>query len=99
MAEHMRTGLVTDALTMAVAARGGDVAGVIAHADRGTQYTSNEYLDFCHRHQLRPSVGRTAVCPLTGQPCELPAARQRHIAVWMLDLQDVMRYRCERVER
>src|SRR3954468_19029629 len=26
------------------------------------QYTSNDYLEFCQRHQLRPSVGRTGVC-------------------------------------
>lgn len=26
------------------------------------QYTSNDYLDFCQRHQLRPSVGRGATC-------------------------------------
>ena len=38
------------------------VAGVIAHADRGSQYTSNDYLEFCQTHQLRPSVGRTGVC-------------------------------------
>ena len=64
MADHMRTELVTDALSMAIAARGGPtkVGGVIAHADRGSQYTSNEYLEFCHAHQLRPSVGRTGVC-------------------------------------
>jgi len=62
MAEHMRTELVTDALAMAIAARAGNVAGTIAHADRGTQYTSNDYLDFCLHHQLRPSVGRTGVC-------------------------------------
>jgi transposase InsO family protein len=62
MADHMRTELVTDALEMAIAARGGHVAGVIAHADRGSQYTSNDYLDFCQRHQLRPSVGRVATC-------------------------------------
>ena len=64
MAEHMRTELVTDALKMAVAARGGDhaVAGVISHADRGSQYTSNDYLDYCHARQMRPSVGRTGVC-------------------------------------
>ena len=64
MADHMRSELVLDALTMAVAARGGDhaVAGVINHADRGAQYTSNDYLDYCHARQLRPSVGATAVC-------------------------------------
>ena len=59
MADHMRTELVLDALGMAIAARDG-VAGVIAHADRGSQYTSNDYLDFCQTHQLRPSVGRVA---------------------------------------
>jgi putative transposase len=62
MADHMRTELVTNALEMAIAARGRKVAGVIAHADRGSQYTSNDYLDFCQRHQLRPSVGRVATC-------------------------------------
>jgi putative transposase len=62
MAEHMRTELVLDALAMAVAARGGTVAGVIGHADRGSQYTSNDYLDYCHAQQIRPSVGRTGVC-------------------------------------
>jgi len=64
MADHMRTELVLDALGMAVAARGGDhaVAGVIAHADRGSQYTSNDYLDFCQARQMRPSVGKTGIC-------------------------------------
>jgi transposase InsO family protein len=64
MADHMRTELVLDALGMAVDVRGGPgrVGGVVAHADRGSQYTSNEYLDFCHERQLRPSVGRTGVC-------------------------------------
>ena len=62
MADHMRTELVLDALGMAVTARGGTVAGTIAHADRGSQYTSNDYLEFCQHHQLRPSVGRTGVC-------------------------------------
>ena len=64
MADHMRTELVLNALTMAVGARGGDhaVAGVIAHADRGSIYTSNDYIDFCHDRQMRPSAGATAVC-------------------------------------
>jgi putative transposase len=47
---------------MAVATRGGKVQGVIGHADRGSQYTSNDYLDFCAEHGIRPSVGRTGVC-------------------------------------
>jgi putative transposase len=66
MADHMRTELVLDALGMAIAARGGDhaVRGVIVHADRGSQYTANDYLDYCQHQsrQLRPSVGRTGVC-------------------------------------
>ena len=62
MADHMRTELVIDALNAAITARNGDVAGVIAHADRGSQYTSNDYLDRCQHHQLRPSVGRVATC-------------------------------------
>jgi transposase InsO family protein len=64
MDDHMRTELITDALGMALAARGGKaaVAGCIAHADRGTQYTSNDYLDFCGDNGLRPSVGRTGIC-------------------------------------
>jgi transposase InsO family protein len=62
MADHMRTALVTDALTMAITARGGRVDGVIGHADRGAQYTSNDYLDFCLHHRIRPSVGRTGMC-------------------------------------
>lgn len=62
LADHMRTSLVTDALKMAIALRGGNVTGVIAHADRGTQYTSNEYLRFCAGNGLRPSVGATGIC-------------------------------------
>ncbi|MGX1117354.1 transposase InsO family protein [Streptomyces ambofaciens] len=38
IADHMRTQLVTDALEMAVAARGGRVDGVVFHTDRGAQY-------------------------------------------------------------
>jgi len=64
MADHMRTELVLDALGMAIAARGGDeaVAGVIAHADRGSQYTANDYVDFCQDRKMRPSAGAVGVC-------------------------------------
>ena len=35
LAEHLRTSLVADALQTAIATRGGHVAGVIFHSDRG----------------------------------------------------------------
>lgn len=35
IAHHMRTSLVTDAIEMAVAARGSQVHGVVFHTDRG----------------------------------------------------------------
>ncbi len=76
MADHIRTELVLDALGMAVAARGGDhsVAGVIAHADRGSQYTANDYLDFCQARQLplgrkdRYLLGQRGRRELLGEP-------------------------------
>ncbi len=56
----MRTELVLDALHMAVAARGGDqaVAGVIAHADRASQYTSDNYIGNCQERHNHPSARR-----------------------------------------
>ena len=62
MADHMRTELVADALTMAAAARGGATAGIIFHADRGSQYLSGEYRGLVERLGMRQSVGRTGVC-------------------------------------
>src|SRR5262249_10002506 len=41
VADHLRTTLVCDALRMAVATRGGHVAGVIFHSDRGCQLGFN----------------------------------------------------------
>lgn len=61
--DHMRAELVTTALRMAVAARGGRLPGeVIFHADRGSQYTSREVTDFAAAHHLACSVGATGVC-------------------------------------
>ena len=42
MADHMETGLVSDALTMAIARRCPD-AGLLHHSDRGSQYASEDY--------------------------------------------------------
>ena len=44
LAEHLRTELVADALTNAVAARD-PAPGVVFHADRGCQYLAIRYTD------------------------------------------------------
>lgn len=62
MADHMRTELVTDALTMAVGARGGHVTGIIFHGDRGSQYMSHDYRQALADLEMLQSVGRTGVC-------------------------------------
>jgi putative transposase len=61
VADHMRTDLIIDALRMALIHRD-PPAGVIFHSDRGAQYTSSEFRDFCRDNGVRPSVGRTGIC-------------------------------------
>lgn len=56
IATHMRTGLVMDALEMAVALR--DLDGrLITHTDRGSQYTSVRYTERLDEIGIDPSVG------------------------------------------
>ena len=62
MAEHMRTELVADALTMAAGARGGATTGIIFHGDRGSQYLSGDYRQLVVDLGMVQSVGRTGVC-------------------------------------
>jgi transposase InsO family protein len=61
IADHARTDLVTDALEMAIQARR-PAPGVVFHSDRGCQYTSRQFVDFCRRRGIRRSVGRTGSC-------------------------------------
>ena len=61
IADHMRTDLVIDALTMAVQTRK-PAPGVIFHSDRGCQYTSEQFAAFCAEHNIRRSLGRTGSC-------------------------------------
>ena len=56
LATHMRTELVLDALEMANGLRRPD-AGLIAHSDRGSQYTSLTYTDRLDELGIDPSVG------------------------------------------
>jgi transposase InsO family protein len=62
VATHLRAELACDALRMAVATRGGNVAGVIFHSDRGSPYTAAEFGALCDAHGVQQSMGKTGVC-------------------------------------
>jgi putative transposase len=61
---HPDAQLACDAITMAVAARGGaeHIAGVIFHTDRGSTYTAEKFTALCRRLQIRQSMGRVGSC-------------------------------------
>lgn len=61
MADHMRTDLICDALTMA-ATRHQLAEGAIFHSDRGTQYTSAQFAKHLESLGIVGSMGRTGVC-------------------------------------
>ena len=60
--DSLHTDLVEEALRRAVTFRDGDTAGVILHADRGCQYTSEQLDRVARDLDVRLSVGRTGVC-------------------------------------
>ena len=57
----VRTSLIIDALAAALVTRR-PPAGVIFHSDRGCQYTSKEFADFCAINAVRRSMGRRVTC-------------------------------------
>jgi transposase InsO family protein len=61
IADHLRTDLVAQALTNAVATRR-PTHLVIFHSDRGCQYTSTQYAQLAQRLGVRLSVGRRGQC-------------------------------------
>jgi putative transposase len=61
LADHMRTELVEDALTMAFANRTPE-RGVIFHSDRGCQYTSGDFAELARANDVVLSVGRKGEC-------------------------------------
>jgi transposase InsO family protein len=61
LADHMRTELVTDALSMAFANRAPD-KGLIFHSDRGCQYTSGDFAILARANGVVLSVGRKGEC-------------------------------------
>lgn len=56
VADHMRTDLITDALTAAAAARG-SLTGAIFHSDHGSVYTSKAYAEVCAGLGVIQSMG------------------------------------------
>ena len=62
MADHMRTSLACRAIDMAVGRCPHERGATIFHSDRGSQYTSQEFLDHLEKYGITPSVGRTGVC-------------------------------------
>lgn len=61
MADHMKTGLVSDALTMALARRR-PAAGLLHHSDRGVQYASDDYQGLLAEHGLACSMSGKGDC-------------------------------------
>ncbi len=62
IADHMRTDLIQDALTMALVLRGDRPARVIFHTDRGTQYASAQITAFAAANGITRSMGLTGIC-------------------------------------
>ena len=76
------------ALRRAVAFRDpatGPTAGVIFHADRGCQYTSEQLALVAQELDVRQSVGRTGVCLLTGYSGPLRPAGRSSAAIGVVD--------------
>ena len=69
MSEHPDAALARDALHMAVAVRGGDVAGVIFHSDKGSTYTADLFTRACTNLKIRQSMGRVG-CALDNAAAE-----------------------------
>lgn len=58
LGEHHDAELAAAAVKMAAAVRGGDVAGVIFHSDKGSEYTAGLYRQVCRNLGITQSMGR-----------------------------------------
>jgi len=61
MADHMKTDLVSDALTMAIIHRHPG-EGLLHHSDRGVQYASEDYRKLLKTHGIQPSMSGKGDC-------------------------------------
>ena len=82
MGIHHDAELARAALCVAIAVRGGAVAGVLFHTDQGSEYTAGTFRAACTRLGITQSMGRPGSSLLTGQcqcfPC---SATRREMAV------------------
>ena len=62
MGEQQSTDLVITALDMAATTRGAFPAGIVLHADRGTQFTSQKLAAYMRAVKGRVSMGQAGVC-------------------------------------
>ena len=62
LSEHHDAELATGAIKMAVAVRGGDVAGAVFHSDRGSEYTAELFAAACTAVRITQSMGRVGSC-------------------------------------
>jgi putative transposase len=58
MSEHHDSAVAKAALVMAAAVRGGDVAGVIFHSDKGGEYVGELFANACRALGVTQSMGR-----------------------------------------
>jgi len=61
MADHMRTGLASDALNMAIARRRPG-EGLLHHSDRGVQYACDDYMHLLQSHKMHSSMSGKGDC-------------------------------------
>jgi putative transposase len=61
MDDHMRTGLVSDALQMAIIHRSPG-EGLLHHSDRGVQYASDDYQHLLQSHKMEVSMSGKGDC-------------------------------------
>jgi putative transposase len=86
MGAHHNAELAKAALCMAIAIRGGQIAGVVFHTDQGGEYTGELFTQACRRAGVTQSMGRTgsaldnAVAEAFNSTVEFELLRDRHFA-------------------
>ncbi len=65
---RINTKLAIDTLTKAITNCGGEI-GMILHSDRGSQFTSKEFIEFCQVHGVIQSMSKPG-CPYDNAPIE-----------------------------